>query len=190
MYIVRNVAAVMGIRGNRILGAAAAVGIVLLSFASIPAAAADAAKPPPIKIAVFDFELDDLSPAASVPGGSTSSAAVMAKVTSAARRVLEQSGRYSLVDVSKADAKPVTEKLLRHCDGCEAGIALQLGADQSLLGVVRKATMTDYYVLIQISDARTGKVLTQEAANFAGGDDGWASGVTSMIRHQVLAVQN
>jgi hypothetical protein len=190
MYIIRKVAALMRIRGNRILGAAAAVGIVLLSFACIPAVAADAAKSPPIKIAVFDFELDDLSPAASVPGGSTSSAAVMAKVTSAARRVLEQSGRYSLVDVSKADAKPVTEKLLRHCDGCEAGIALQLGADQSLLGVVRKATMTDYYVLIQISDARTGKVLTQEAANFAGGDDGWASGVTSLIRHQVLAVQN
>jgi hypothetical protein len=189
MYIVRKVAPVMRIRGHRVL-AAAAIGIVWLSFACIPAVAADAGKSPPVKIAVFDFELDDVSPAASVPGGSTSSAAVMEKVTSAARRILVQSGRYSLIDVSKADAKPVTEKLLRNCNGCEAGIALQLGADESLLGVVRKASMTDYYVLIQISDARTGKVLTQEAANFAGGDDGWASGAVSLIRHQVLAVQN
>jgi hypothetical protein len=189
MYVVRKVAPVMRIRGHRVLGATA-IGIAWVSFACIPAVEADAAKSPPVKIAVFDFELDDVSPAASVPGESRSSAAVMEKVTSAARRILAQSGRYSLIDVSKADAKPVTEKLLRNCNGCEAGIALQLGADESLLGVVRKATMTDYYVLIQISDARTGKVLAQEAANFAGGDDGWASVVVSLIRHQVLAVQN
>jgi hypothetical protein len=50
--------------------------------------------------------------------------------------------------------------------------------------------MTDYYVWIQISDARTGKVLNQQAANFAGGDDGWASGVASLIKHQVLVGQN
>jgi hypothetical protein len=171
------------------LSAIGSIGVLLLSVAYFPAWA-DGGKSPPVKIAVFDFELDDVSPAASVPGESTSSAAVMEKVTSAARRILAQSGRYSLVDVSKADAKPVTEKLLRNCNGCEAGIALQLGADESLLGVVRKASMTDYYVLIQISDARTGKVLAQEAANFAGGDDGWASGAVSLIRHQVLAVQN
>jgi hypothetical protein len=45
--------------------------------------------------------------------------------------------------------------------------------------------MTDYYVLVQIRDARTGKILDQQAANFAG--DGWASGVAALIRHQVLA---
>jgi hypothetical protein len=50
--------------------------------------------------------------------------------------------------------------------------------------------MTDYYVMIQISDCRTGKVINQQAANFAGGDDGWASGVASLIRHQVLVGNN
>ena len=81
----------------------------------------------------------------------------MQKVSSEARGLLVQSGRYTLVDVSKSDAKPVIEKTLRECDGCEAGIALQLGADQAMIGVVRRATMTDYYVFIQISDCRTGK---------------------------------
>jgi hypothetical protein len=33
-------------------------------------------------------------------------------------------------------------------------------------------------------------VLNQQAANFAGGDDGWASGVASLIKHQVLVGQN
>jgi hypothetical protein len=111
-------------------------------------------------------------------------------VTNAARRVLAQSGRYSIIDVSKVDAPPVRQKSLRNCDGCEAGIALQLGAEQALLGVVRRVTMTDYYVMIQISDCRTGKVINQQAANFAGGDDGWASGVASLIRHQVLVGNN
>jgi hypothetical protein len=63
---------------------------------------------------------------------------------------------------------------------------LQVGAEQALIGVVRRVTQTDYYVLVQISDAQTGKVLNQQEANFAGGPDGWASGVRMLIKHQVL----
>ncbi|HEX2789267.1 MAG TPA: DUF2380 domain-containing protein [Steroidobacteraceae bacterium] len=143
---------------------------------------------------MFDFELEDVSAAASQAGTSTStsasSAAMMQKVSNEARRLLAQSGRYTLVDVSKVDAQPVIEKSLRNCDGCETGIALQLGAEQALVGVVRRISMTDYYVEIQISDCRTGKVLDQQVANFAGGDDGWASGVGMLIRHTVLASDN
>ena len=84
----------------------------------------------------------------------------------------------------------VTEKSLRNCNGCEAGIALQLGAEQSLIAVVTRVTQTDYYVLIQIRDARTGTILDQQEANFAGGDEGWASGVRMLIKHQVLASKN
>jgi hypothetical protein len=90
------------------------------------------------------------------------------------------------VDVSKSDAKPVIEKTLRDCDGCEAGIASKLGADQAMIGVIRRATMTDYYVLIEITDCHTGKVINQQAVNFAGAEDGWASGVGMVIRHTVL----
>jgi hypothetical protein len=168
----------------------AMIGMLLLIAAVPPALAADAQAAPPIKIAVFDFELEDVSPAASLPGASATTAATMEKVSSEARRMLSQSGRYSLVDVSKVDAKPVTEKSLRNCDGCEIGIALQLGAEQSFVGVVRRATMTDYYVMIQISDCRTGKIINQQVANFAGGEDGWASGARMLIRHGVLASDN
>ena len=139
-----------------------------------------------VKLAVFDFELDDVNPAASLLGQTTSNEAIMEKVSSEARRMLAESGRFTLVDVSKVDAEPVRAKLLRNCNGCEAGIALQAGAEQALIGVVRRVTQTDYYVLIQISDAETGKVLNQQEANFAGGPDGWASGVRMLIKHQVL----
>jgi hypothetical protein len=146
--------------------------------------------PPPrpsvVKLAVFDFELDDVSPAASLLSQTTSNEATMEKVSSEARRMLAESGRFVLVDVSKVDAEPVRAKSLRNCNGCEAGIALQVGAEQALIGVVRRVTQTDYYVLVQISDAQTGKVLNQQEANFAGGPDGWASGVRMLIKHQVL----
>jgi len=138
--------------------------MLFLNSACFPALAANPGKSPPIKIAVFDFELDDVSPAASATGVSGSGAGAMEKVSSTARRVLAQLGRYSLIDVSKADAQPVKEKSLRNCSGCEAAIGLQLGADQSLIGVVRRVPMTDYYVWIQISDARSGKVLDQGTA--------------------------
>jgi Protein of unknown function (DUF2380) len=166
------------------------IGVLLLSIACFPAPAAEAEKSTPVKIAVFDFELEDVSPAASYLGKTTSSAATMDKVSGEARRMLAQSGRYSLIDVGKADAKPVAEKSLRNCDGCEAEIALQLGAEQSLLGVVRRVTQTDYYVVIQIREARTGKILNQQEANFAGAEDGWASGVRMLIKHQVLVDAN
>jgi hypothetical protein len=143
-------------------------------------------RPPVVKLAVFEFELDDVSPAASFLGQTTGNEAVMEKVSSEARRMLAESGRFILVDVSRVDAEPVRAKSLRNCNGCEAGIALQAGADQALIGIVRRVTQTDYYVLIQISDAQTGKVLNQQEANFAGGPDGWASGVRMLIKHQVL----
>ena len=100
--------------------------------------------------------------------------------------MLAESGRYNLIDTSNVDAKPVREKTLRNCEGCEAGIALEADADQALIGVVRRITQTEYYVVVQISDARTGKVLNQQSANFAGGPDGWASGVRMLLKHQVL----
>jgi hypothetical protein len=184
------------ISGNRIASLIASIGLawlgvaVVLPVAALAADAPAAAKPAPIKIAVFDFELEDVSPAASQPGASGDSAAIMQKVSDGARRLLAQSGRYTLVDVSKSDAKPVIEKTLRDCDGCEAGIASQLGADQAMVGVIHRATMTDYYVLIQISDCRTGKVINQQAVNFAGAADGWASGVGMVIRHTVLVSDN
>ena len=165
------------------LGAA----VLALACLSLPASPAEAAKPPPTPIAVFAFELEDASPQASYLGGSGSVAATMTEVNRAARLELAQSGRYRVIDASTLDTKRVAEKGLRNCGGCEAALALHLGAAQSLLGVVVKATQTDYYVMIRIRDARTGKLLDQQEANFAGSQEGWPSGVRMLIRHQVLA---
>lgn len=106
--------------------------------------------------------------------------------TKAAREELLSSGHYSIVSVDGADAKALKEHTLRDCNGCEAAIARKLGAQQSMLGIVRRVTQTDYYILVVIRDANTGKILDSQAANFAGGDEGWASGARVLIMYQVL----
>jgi hypothetical protein len=190
MRMARNVRKLMRIRRNRTLPAIGSIGVLLLSVAYFPALAADAERSPPVKIAVFEFELEDVSPGASSTGENASDSARMQAVTGEARRVLAKSGRYDLIDTNGVDAEPVKERSLRSCNGCDAGIALKLGAEQSFIGIVTKVTNTDYYVSLLITDTRSGKVVNQQTAFFTGADDAWASGVRMLIKHGVLASDN
>ena len=141
-----------------------------------------------IKIAVFEFELEDVSAAGAASRvESAADATRMKAVTGEARRVLEDSGRYSLVDTAGASAQAVKDRALRNCNGCDAGIALTLGADLSLIGVVTRVAQTEYYVSLQITDAKTGKIVNQQNAFFTGADDAWASGVRLLLKHGILA---
>lgn len=164
--------------------AAALLGAWLLAWAApVPADPA----PAPVKLAVFDFELEDISASAASAGESPADAKILQAVSEQARQVLAQSGRYSLVDTGPAEAAAAKAHALHGCDGCEAGIARSLGAAQALLGVITRVEKSSYAVRIQISDAQTGKILDQQSAVFLGGDDGWASGAASLIRHRVLS---
>ena len=147
-------------------------------------AAAQGVPARPIRIAVFNFELEDLTPASALLNATTSSAQALEGATRAAREALESSGRYAAVDAASTTA-PAGGWI--NCDGCETVAAAKIGADQSLLGIVRRATQTDYYVIVEVRDTHTGKLLDQEAANFAGDETGWASGVRMLMKHQVLA---
>ena len=179
---------------NRTLSTSVFIGALLLNTACFPALAAEAAKAakaPPIKIAVFDFEFEDVSAAGALSRDETAGDSTrMQAVTAEARRVLAQSGLYSLIDTSSADAEPVKEKALRNCNGCDAGIALKLGAERSFIGVVTRVAKTEYYVSLQITDTGTGKVVNQQTAFFTGADDAWASGVRLLIKHGVLPGSN
>jgi hypothetical protein len=157
-----------------------------LPFATAPAAPAQT--PHPVTLAVFDFELNDVSAAGALSTGETAGDTTrMQAVTAEARRLLAQSGRYSLINTDGIDAQPVKEKSLRNCDGCEASFALQAGAARSFIGVVTRVAKTEYYVSLRITDTGTGKVINQQTAFFTGADDAWASGVRMLIKHGVLA---
>jgi hypothetical protein len=139
-------------------------------------------------IAVFEFELEDVSAAGATSKlESTADLSRMHSVTSEARRVLMESGRYSLVDTTNVSAAAVKEGTLRNCNGCDSGIASTLGADLSLIGVVTRVAQTEYYVALQITNTKTGKIVSQQNAFFTGADDAWASGVRLLLKHGILA---
>ncbi len=110
--------------------------------------------------------------------------------TETARKLIEDSGRYSLVDVSNADAAEAKGHTLHDCDGCDAKIALKLGADQSMVGIVSRITRTDYAVTFKLRDARTGAPIAVEQTDLRiGANYSWNRGAAWLIRNWLLDKQ-
>lgn len=144
------------------------------------------ATPAPVALAVFDFELEDTT-AASAGASATSDASYLAEVTGSVREALGQSRRYRIVDVSGANEQAVKAHALRDCDGCEAAIAQKLGADQSLIGVVRRVSRTEYTLGFQVRDARTGAVLARGDSGLRmGADYSWKRGAVRLVSDRLI----
>lgn len=144
----------------------------------------------PVKLAVFDFELKDFSGGAGIIPESDDDREQLRRATETARRLLIESGRYSLVDVSRADAPDVIAHTLEKCDGCEAAIARKLGADQSLVGIVTRITRTDYAVTFKLRDTRTGAPIAVEQTDLRiGANYSWNRGAAWLIKNRLLEKQ-
>jgi len=147
-----------------------------------------AAAPAPIKLAVFDFELEDTSAGASAIGATASDdAAQLADVSNQVRRLFAQSGRYEVIDIGSADADAARAHTLRDCGGCDAGIALKTGAAQSLVGVVRRISRTEYILRFQIRDARTGAIVSEGNSGLRmGANYSWSRGAVRLISDRLF----
>ena len=160
-------------------GAGLAAALTLATLA--PAVAAD-----PVKIAVFEFELDDVSGRSGLVPPDAADTGNLKQVTEDARRLLTASGRYSVVDTAGAGDAPRWG--LRSCQGCEAGMARKVGADLSMVGVVTRTAGIVYTVQIVIRDANTGALVS---SHFSGGqlgtDRSWSRSVKWLMDHQILA---
>src|SRR6516225_4336988 len=127
----------------------------------------------PVKLAVFDFELEDTSAGISAIG---SDAAELANATEAIRRLLTQSGRYRVV-ATGGGTEATKTRSLHDCDGCDAAIALKLGADQSLVGVIRRVSRTEYTFRFALRDARTGDLISAGDSGLRmGANYSWSKG--------------
>ena len=144
----------------------------------------------PVKLAVFDFELEDFSGGAGIIPESDQDREQLRLATETVRRLLTESGRYSLVDVSQANAPDVTAHSLHKCDGCDVPIARKLGADQSLVGIVTRITRTDYAVTFKLRDARTGAPIAVEQTDLRiGANYSWNRGAAWLIKNRLLEKQ-
>jgi Protein of unknown function (DUF2380) len=146
-----------------------------------------AAAPAPIKLAIFDFELEDTSAGASVTGGSPSDETKLTDLTNEVRQLLVKSGRYQVISTGGVDAAAALAHPLHDCGGCDAPVALRLGAEQSFVGVVRRVSRTEYTVRFQIRDARSGAVVSAGDSGLRmGADYAWGRGAVRLIKDRLL----
>ena len=146
--------------------------------------ARDALAPPePIRLALLPFELDDTSAGAAL-GETGSDQKGLLDATDAVRQLLAQSGRYRLVEAS-GDIKP--RQPMRECDDCEARLARELGAQQSLLGIVRRIGRTEYIIGFRVRQADTGAVVAAGDSGLRlGANYSWSRGAARLVRERLL----
>jgi len=140
----------------------------------------------PIKIAVFEFELEDFSAAGQAK--SVPETSYLAQATDEAEQQLRASGRYTVIDAVHSDISAAKGQGLRNCGGCEAPIALSLGADEALIGVVTKISMTEYTVRFRVSNAQNGEMISTYSTDLRmGADYSWSRGVRWLMQNRMLA---
>jgi hypothetical protein len=167
-------------------------GALLLCAILLTTFAANAGPSPPLRLAIFDFELEDFSAGATLAAENPADDSEQLKTcTNEARRLIAQPGRYTLVDISSADAQAVKEHWLRKYDGCEAAIALKLGAEQSFIGIVTRISRMEYPVRFQIRDAQTGAVISNKQTDLRmGANYSWSRGAAWLIKNRLLDSQD
>jgi hypothetical protein len=159
----------------------------MLLASSAVAGAAEAVAPSPIKIAVFPFELVDFSAAAPYVSADDIDREQLRLSTEEARRLIVESGRYQLVDTGTANEQIAKVVPLRDCEGCEAGIAAGLAADQSMIGIVTRITRTEYAVTYKIRDARSGGLVDVQQTDLRmGANVAWSRGARWLIQRRLL----
>jgi hypothetical protein len=158
----------------------------LTVFALQPSRAAE----PGVKIAVFDFELNDRSAGGGIIGQDAIDTENLRMSMEEARRILADSGRFSIVDAGSAAGEITAAGGLQHCGGCESALAKKLGADQSMAGIVTRVNRTEYTLQILVRDAETGAVVSNAFTGLRmGANYAWPRGVKWLMNNKILSAQ-
>jgi len=146
-----------------------------------------AAQPNPVKIAVFDFELDDRSAGGGIIGQDAIDAENLKLSTEEARNMLAASGRYSIVDTGSVAGEVNSAGGIQHCNGCDGPLAKKLGADQSMVGVFTRVNRTEYTLQILVRDTQTGAVMSNHFTGLRmGANYAWPRGVKWLMNNKIL----
>jgi hypothetical protein len=149
-----------------------------------------AAEPAPVRIAVFDFELNDRSAGGGIIGLDAIDTENLKLSTQEARRMLSESGRYSIVGATNAAGELNGAGGVQHCNGCEGPLAGKLGADQSMAGIFTRVNRTEYTLQIVVRDAQTGEMVSNVFTGLRmGANYAWPRGVKWLMTNRILSTQ-
>ncbi len=103
------------------------------------------------------------------------------------RALLEDSGRYRLIDPA-----PLAADLRKHgevftCNHCEAAMARKLGAELSFSGAVQKLSVLVQTVVVRVRDAESGEVVALYQTDIRGNTDiAWQRGLRFLVEDRLL----
>lgn len=147
-------------------------------------AAADAL--PPGKAAFFGIRFIDTSTEGEINGPRADETARVEMLDAYIADGLTAGG-LTLVDLTPAEAALAQVKNPEHCNGCDAKIATELGADYSIVAEVQKVSNLILAINIYVRDAATGAQLRGQAVDIRGNTDAsWQRGARYLLRNNIF----
>ncbi len=151
---------------------------LLACRALVTPAAAD-----PAKVAVFDFELINTSPAPSTP----EELARLHQMDDQLHEGLSAPGRYEVVGTQSVKDRLARVSSIKGCNGCERDLAQQLGAQYAAYGWVQKVSNLILNVNLVIEDAATGKIIKADSVDIRSNtDDSWKRGLRYLLNERLF----
>lgn len=160
--------------------------VLMTGLATLPVDGTAGAAAEPKTAAVFDFELIDTSLEGEMRGPQAVEQARLGLISDHLRRLLADTGKYTVIDIAPAAQAIEAAGFLHGCNGCEADIAGQLGAELAVTGTVQKVSNLILNVNIYVSDAKTGRHLNGMSVDIRGNtDESWLRGVSYIVRNRL-----
>jgi hypothetical protein len=141
--------------------------VLIASFVAIVARGAAALAAEPRATAVFPVELWDTSGEATKPG----QVERLKLATSKLIELMERTGRYRSVDLSRFTARIAATEPRYNCNECWRDVARDAGAELAVLAVVHKVSTLISSVDLYVADLATGAYIAHADAQFRGDDD-------------------
>jgi hypothetical protein len=149
-------------------------------------ASAQAGEP---KVAIFDFALVDTSLEGATYGPRADQQHRLARAGDQLRDRLAKSGRVEIVDIAAVAAQAAAADF-RTCDGCDAKLARELGADYSIVGWVQKVSNLILNMNVTVRDAKSGRIVAAKSVDMRGNtDETWSRALDWLVRYDLLAPQ-
>ena len=141
----------------------------------------------PTPVAVFDYELYNVSLEGETKGATPAEQKRLRLISDLLRRQLAESGVFVIVDTAPAATAIKAAGHLYGCNGCEAEIARSLGADFAFTGTVKKVSNLILVINLYVRDAATEKVILAFSVDVRGNTDkSWSRGVSYIVRNRLL----
>lgn len=136
------------------------------------------------RTAVFDIEIYDTSG----EGAPADRPQRLRRISDELSDLFAAAPGYRLVDLSEAAGRIAALGHRYGCNGCEAAIAREHGAEVYVTGLIHKISTLILTIRITVHDAETGAVKVAGTADIRGDNDrAWSHGVRWLMRNRILA---